>query len=178
MTMRARWDSVANPKSLKEYAVLTADAIAVGDLCWFDKRTQTVKPFSHTDAWTGSTAGSQGKVAENFVGVAMSAHAANDALNLKVRIAARGVFGYPLTTAAIMEVGDYIVASKDPAGSLLFAQQVDKGALSAADEPSNLARETCIGKAAERSTVAVSVIDVEIQGVREAGAGPRQYLLS
>lgn len=178
MTMRARWDSVANPKSLKEYAVLAADAVDVGDLCWFDKRTQTVKAFSHSDAWTGSTAGSQGKVAENFVGVAMSKHAANDAINLTVRVAAKGVFGYPLTTSAAIEVGDYLVASKDPSGNLLYAQQIDKGAIGAADEPTGLARETCIGRAAKRYSVATGVVEMEIQGVREAGASPRQYLLS
>jgi hypothetical protein len=178
MPNRSRWDAMANPKSVKEYGVLAADAIAVGDLCWIDKRTGTVKSFAHADAWTGSTAGSQGKVAENFVGVAMSAHAANDGANLTVRVAGKGVFGYPVTTAATFEVGDYITASKDPSGNLLFAQAVDKGALGDPGEPSGLTREICIGKAAKRYLVAASVIEVDIQGMREAGSGPRMYLTS
>jgi hypothetical protein len=178
MPNRSRWDAMANPKSVKEYGVLAADAIAVGDLVWLDKRTGTVKAFSHSDAWTGTTAGSQGKVAENFVGHAMSAHAANDSVNLTVRVAGKGVFGYTVTTPATFEVGDLIMASKDPSGNLLFAAQVDKGALGDPGEPTSLARELCIGKAAKRYLVATAVVEVEIQGMREAGSGPRMYLTS
>lgn len=175
---RGRWDAVANPKSAKQYAVLAADAIVIGDLVWFDKRTQTVKAFSHTDAWTGSTAGSQGKVAENFVGVARSAHAANDSTLLFVQVEARGEFDFPLDSSAIVEVGDLVTAAKDPAGNFLYAQRVAKGALGDPDEPTGLAREIAIGKIAKRSTVAVSDVVIEILGTREVGGTPRQYLTS
>ena len=175
---RSRWDSVANPKSTKNYAVLSADVIAIGDLVWFDKRTQTVKAFSHLDAWTGSTAGSQGKVAENFVGVASSAHVANDATVTTVRVEAKGMVDYPLDISAIVEIGDLVTAAKDPAGNFLYAQRVAKGALGDPDEPTSLAREIAIGKVAIRSTVAVADCAFEILGMREAGGGPRMYLTS
>lgn len=177
---RGRWDAMANPKSAKQYAVLAADPIEIGDLVWFDKRTQTVKAFSHADAWTGSTDGSQGKVAENLVGVARSAHVANDSALLTVQVEARGVYGFIVTTAAIFEVGDLVNASKDPAGNLLFAQQVDKGAVTGniIAEFTTRAREIAIGKVAKRYTVATSNVEVEILGVREAGGSPRQFLTS
>src|SRR5262245_57243082 len=98
---RGRWDAMGNPKGIKTYAVLAADPISTGDLVWFDKRTQTVKAFSHADAWTGSQDGAQGKVAENFVGVAASAHAANDSANLLVQVEARGEFGFALDSSAV-----------------------------------------------------------------------------
>ncbi|HSE46257.1 MAG TPA: hypothetical protein VLA89_13095 [Gemmatimonadales bacterium] len=176
---RGRWDAMANPKSEKQYGVLAADPIEIGDLCWFDKRTQTVKAFSHADAWTGTTDGSQGKVAENFVGVARSAHVANDSTLTTVQVEARGVYEFVLTTAALLEVGDLVTASKNPSFSLLFAQQVDKGALGAADEPTSRAREIAIGKVAVRYQAATtSKALIEILGTREAGGGPRQFLLS
>ena len=169
---------MGNPKSGKMYGVQSADPIAIGDMVWFDKRTQTVKAFSHADAWTGSTAGSQGKVAENFVGFAASAHTANDATITLVRIEAKGVFGVALSPAAIVEVGDLVTATKDPAGNLLFAGTVSKGALGAADEPTPATQTIAIGKVAKRYTIATSAVEIEIVGVREAGAGPRQYLVS
>lgn len=172
------WDFAANPKSRKEYAIDTTEAIEVGDLMWWDKRSQVVRPASSSSLWTGTTAGSQGKLAENFVGVAASAHAANDSVVTTVRVEGRGVFRFVVTTPATFEVGDYITGSKDPAGNLLFDQQVDKGALGDPGEPTSLAREICIGRAARRYTVASGVIEMEIQGMREAGASPRQYLTS
>lgn len=177
---RGRWDAFSNPKSGKTYAVLAADPIEIGDLLWFDKRTQTVKAFSHADAWTGTTDGSQGKVAENLVGVARSAHAANDAVNLTVQVEARGVFAFIVTTPATFEVGDLIIASKNPSFSLLYAQQVDKGAVLSVinAEPQIRTREIAIGKAAKRYSVASSNIEVEIMGTREAGGSPRLFLTS
>ena len=175
---RGAWDAVANPKSAKNFAIDTAEAVSVGDLMWWDKRFQVARPFSSTSAWTGSTAGSQGKVAENFIGVARSAHVLNDTVVTTVRIEARGVFRFPVTTAAAFEVGDLISASKDPAANLLLAQAVDKGALGDPGEPTGLAREIAIGKAAVRYTAASSIVEVEILGQREAGAGPRMYLTS
>jgi len=177
---RGRWDAFSNPKSGKQYAVLAADPIEIGDLLWFDKRTQTVKSFAHADAWTGSTDGSQGKVSENLVGVARSAHVLNDAANLFVQVEARGVYAFIVTTAAIFEVGDLVNASKNPAGNLLFAQQVDKGAVTGniVVEFTPRAREIAIGKVAKRYTVASGNVEVEIMGTREAGGSPRLYLTS
>jgi hypothetical protein len=178
---RGRSDAFGNPKSMKQYAVLAADPIEIGDLVWFDKRTQTVKSFGHADAWTGTTDGAQGKVAENFGGVANSAHAANDSTLLTVQVEARGWYEFPLTTSATIEVGDLITASKNPAGNLLFAQQVDKGAVASSiigTEPLARTREIAIGKAAKRYAVATASVIVEINGTREAGGGPRQFLTS
>lgn len=177
---RGRWDALSNPKSAKQYAVLAADAIEIGDLVWFDKRTQTIKAFSHADAWTGSTDGAQGKVAENLVGVARSAHVANDSALLTVQVEARGVYGFIVTTPAVFVVGDLVTASKNPAGNLLFAQQVDKGAVISAinAEFTTRAREIAIGKVAKSYAVATSNVEVELIGTREAGGGPRIYLTS
>ena len=177
---RGRWDALSNPKSVKEYAVLAADAIEIGDLVWFDKRTASVKSFSHTDAWTGSTDGSQGKVANNFVGVARSAHAATDSANLTVRVEAKGVFAFVVTTAAIFHVGDLVTASKDASGNLLHAQQVDRGANDPAlyAEHTARARELAIGKVARSYAVASSIVEVEILGQREPGGSPKMYLTS
>lgn len=177
---RKRWDLASNGDGMKEYAVLAADAIEVGDLLWFDKRTQTVKAFSHADAWTGSEDGAAGKVAENFVGVAASAHAANDAVSTVVRVHTRGVYEFPLSAAAVLEVGDLVNAVKNPAGNTLYAQTVVKGATISAinAEFTTRAREIAIGKVAKRVTVADTRALIEIMGTREAGGGPRQYLTS
>lgn len=177
---RKRWDLAANGSGLLEYSVLAADAIEIGDLLWFDKRTQTVKSFAHADAWTGSTDGAQGKVAENFVGVAQSAHAANDSQNLTVRVHGRGTFEFLVGTAITFEVGDLVNAVKNPSFNLLYAQYVDRGAVISAinTEHTTRAREIAIGKVAKRTTAASGVVVVEIQGTRVAGGGPRQYLTS
>jgi hypothetical protein len=160
------------------YAVLAADAIDIGSMCWFDKRTQTVKMFSHLDAWTGSTAGAQGKVAENFVGVATSAHVANDAGVTVVRIACKGAVDMLLSPSAIVEIGDVVTAAKDPAGNFLLANTVAKGSLGDPDEPTALARELAVGRVAIRSTVAISDVVFEYVGTREAGSPVRQGLSS
>jgi len=179
MSYRARWDAMSNPKSQKDYPIDTAEAIAVGDLMYWDRVSAVARPFNSTHAWTGTLAGSQAHVAENFIGCAMSAHAANDTTRfLTVRVAGRGVFGYPVTTAATFNIGDLVTASQDPAASLLLAQAVDKAALGDPGEPTIVARSLAIGKAHETKAVAASVIDVEFAGIHEAGAGPRQYLTS
>ena len=68
---RARWDAVANPKAIKEYPITNADAIEIGDLMWWDRANSVAKAASHANAWTGTAAGAQGKIAENFLGVAV-----------------------------------------------------------------------------------------------------------
>jgi hypothetical protein len=174
---RGAWDSVANPKSAKEFAVDTAESTEIGDLMWWDKRFQVARPFGAASTWTGSTAGTQGKVAENFIGVARSAFTVGDPKAL-VRIEARGVYRLPVTTAALFEVGDLVTASKDPSGNLLFDQEVEKAALGDPGEPTVVAQTLAIGRAAKRSVSAVNVIEVEIHGTREAGANFRMYLSS
>lgn len=166
-------------KNPKEFAIDSAEATEIGDLMYWDQINKVARPFSATSAWTGSTAGTQGKVAETFIGVARSAFAVGDTKAL-VRIEGRGVFRLPVTTAALFEVGDLVTAAKDPGGNLLYAQQVEKGAVGVAPayEFTVLARSLTIGRAAKRATVAVNIIEVEIMGTREAGGSIRNYLTS
>lgn len=175
-TYRGAWDAVANPKSAKEFAVDSTVAVEIGDIMWWDKRASVARSAADSTTWTGTTDGSQGKVAENFIGFARSAFAVGD-LHAMVRIEARGVYRVPVTTAATFEVGDLINASKNPAGSVLYAQQVDKGALNVG-EPTARARELAIGRAAKRYVAATNIVEVEIMGSREAGSNFRQYLTS
>ena len=166
---RGRWDDAANPKHAKEYPIDTTEETNVGDLMYWDNVSRVARPFGSSNGWTGSTDGSQGKVAENFIGVARSAHVANDTVNTVIRIEGRGVFGFPVTTAATFEVGDYVTASKDPSFSLLLDQAVDKAAADASGEPTARAREVSIGRAAKRYVAATSILEVEIAGTKEAG---------
>jgi hypothetical protein len=170
MTYRGRWDNGANPKGKKEYLIDTADTINVGDLMWWDNVYRLARRFSHTRAWTGTEDGAKGNVAENFLGHAGSAHVAGDTVNTFVRIDSLGVYGYPVTTAAIFEIGDYVTASKDPAGSLLLDQAVDKAAVDATNEPTARGRELSIGRAMRRYPVATSIVEMGIVGVKEPGA--------
>lgn len=169
MTYRARWDDKANPKHTKEYPIASADEINVGDLMYWDNVSRVARAFGSSDAWTGTEDGAKGKVAENFIGVAQSAHIANDTAVTTVKISGRGVYGFPVTTAATFEVGDYVMASKDPSFSLLLDQAVDKSATDATNEVTARGREISIGRAAKRYTVATSVVEVEISGTKEAG---------
>ena len=182
MTYRARWDAVANPQGRKDYPIDITEAIAVGDLMWWDKRSQVARSFASASAWTGSTAGTQAKMAENFIGVAQSAHPLPDNPQrtdfTTCRIGGRGTYAYPLTTAVAVQVGDYVTASKDPSGNLMFAQQVDKGAIGDPGEHTSLARELAIGKITRTAPSSAPVAEFEILGTREAGGTARQYLTS
>jgi len=169
MTNRARWDDARNPKHTKEYLIDTAEEVNSGDLMYWDNVYRLARPFGSSHGWTGSLDGSQGQAAENFIGVAYSSHTAGDTLNNTVRISGRGVFGLPVTTAAAFEVGDYVTASKDPAGSLLLDQAVDKAATDASNEVTPRGREISIGRAAKRYASVTSILEVEISGTREAG---------
>ena len=166
-------------KNPKEFPVSSAEATEIGDLMYWDAMSQVARPFSSTSAWTGTLAGTQGKVAENFIGLARSAFAVGDAHAL-VRIEGRAVHRLPVTTAATFEVGELVTASKNPAGNVLFAQQVDKGAVGVPPmyEPTIIARSLAIGRAAKRYAVAVNMLEVEILGTREAGGSIRNYLTS
>lgn len=166
---RGRWDDMGNPKHAKEYPIDTAEAIEIGDLMFWDNVFRVARPFGSSRGWTGSLDGSQGQAAENFIGSARSAHTADDTANTLVRIEGRGVFGYPVTTPATFEVGDYVTASKDPSFSLLLDQAVDKAAVDASNEVTARGREISIGRAAKRYTVATSIVEVEIAGTKEAG---------
>lgn len=166
---RNRWDAKSNPRSAKEYVCTLTEAVEIGDLMYWDNVTRTARPASSSDAWTGSEDGAKGKVAENLLGVARSAHAANDP-NTLVRIEGRGVFAFELLTPTTFEVGDFVNAAKNPSFSLLYAQTVEKGATDASNEPTARAREISIGRIAKRSgSVTASQVLVEIAGTREAG---------
>ena len=170
MTYRGRWDDAANPKGKKEFLIDTADTINVGDLMWWDNVSRVARRFSHSSTWSGSLDGTQGKVAENFLGHAGSAHVAGDTAVTFVRIDSLGVYGYPVTTPAAFEIGDYITASKDPAGSLLLDQAVDKAATDASNEVTARGREISIGRAMRRYPVATPIVEMGIRGVKEPGS--------
>lgn len=189
MTYRARWDCMANPKSIKEYGIDSADTINVGDLMWYDRRGKSsvapggvARPFNHSTLWTGSDAGTRARAAECFLGVAMSAHDPNNPGRTEgngVRIAGAGVFAYPLDSTYTFDVGDLIVPMKDPAGNLLYAQVVSKGALGPDPQDfTGLAREEAIGKVHRRYPAAVGVVEFQIMAIHEAGATTRQFLTS
>lgn len=167
---RGRWDDGANPKGKKQWPVDSADEIAVGDLMYWDWASRVARRFSHSDAWTGTLDGSQGKVAENFLGCAGSAHVAGDTANTVIRIDSLGVFGMSVTTVATFEIGDYLTASKDPSYSLLLAQAVDKAATDASGETTARGRELSIGRAMKREAVATSLVEMGIRGTREPGS--------
>jgi hypothetical protein len=187
MSYRARWDAMANPKSVKEYQA-PDEAVAVGDLMWYDRRGLTgvaggvARPFSSTSAWTGSADGTRARVAEAFLGVAMSAHDPNNPGRTEgngIRIAGAGVFGYPCDTPYTFDIGDLIVPVKDPSGNKLYAQVVAKGALGADPQDfAGLSREVAIGKAHRRYAAVSGVVEFQINGIHESGAGPRQFLTS
>jgi len=175
--MRKRWDLRANPAWILEFRVLDATAVEIGDLMWMDpgaikaSPSNDVKPASHADLWTGSLAGTQGKLAEHFVGVAMESKVASDG-KLTCRVACRGVFGLPVTTATTFDQGDLIAGSRNGGLNLLHAQQADK----IADTPVN--KGLAIGKATKRYTTNVSVIETEIGGQPVAGGGWKAFLSS
>ena len=173
---RGRWDGQANPKAIKEYPIASADVIDIGDLMWWDRANSVARVFSHANAWTGSLAGSRGKVAENFLGSAMSAHVANDANVTTVRIAGRSTFSYPVGTAATFEIGDLVTADQDGSDNLLLAQSVEKltGTVGLGlGEPS-----LCIGKVAKRDASSASTVEIEFMGINEPGGGIRALLTS
>lgn len=187
MTMRARWDAMANPKSIKEYQAPDED-VAVGDLMWYDRRGLTgvaggvARPFSSTSLWTGTTAGTLARAAECFIGVAMSAHNNSNPGRTEgggIRIAGAGVFGYPTDTPYTFDIGDLIIGVKDPSGNKLYAQVVAKGALGADPQDfTSLAREEAIGKAHRRYAAFSGVVEFEIKGIHESGGSVRQFLTS
>jgi hypothetical protein len=169
MTYRGRWDDVANPKHGKDYSIDTAEAVAVGDLMYWDAVFKVARSASAARGWTGTTAGSQGQLAERFIGLARSAHVAGDTLVTSVRIEGKGVFALPVTTPATFEIGDYVTGSKNPSFSLLLAQAVDKAATDASGEATPAGRELAIGIVTKKYAVATSIVEFEIFGTMEAG---------
>lgn len=178
--MRARWDEKANPKAIKEFLCLDADAIEIGDLMYLQRgtpsdptTTKCARPAN--TIWTGTLAGSQGKLAENFLGVAMSSKAANDG-GTKVRIAGKGVFAFPVDTAVAFEIGDMVCGVRDAGLNALLDQTVGKiltGAVLGA-----LTESMAIGKVTRRYATATALVEFEILGRAEAGGGVRAFLSS
>lgn len=178
---RQRWDLMANPASQKTFTCLDTDTIEVGDLMWMQKGTpsdpttaKVVRPASATALWTGTLAGTQGKLAENFVGVAVSAKYANDG-NVKVQVAGRGTFGYPCPSATY-EIGDLVGGSRDGGSNFLKDQEVVKiaqGAVLGA-----LTESMAIGKVNKQYVAATTLVEFEICGRAEAAGGVRAFLSS
>lgn len=169
MADRMREDVRANPKGIREFAADSAQTIAVGDFCWHD--TDDAKPASATALWTGTEAGTLGKFAEKFVGVAKSAHNTSSvnlgiAADTKVRVMTKGVFAYPCTSATF-EIGDLVSGKKDT-GNTLLAQEVQK-----TTNPS-----MAIGKVTKRYASATTVVEFEIMGATNPGGGIRAFVSS
>lgn len=167
--MRKRWDFKANPAWILEFPVDANVGVEIGDLMWLD--TDDAKPASSTSLWTGTLAGTRGKLAEKFLGVAMSSHGSTDPAGT-VRVACRGVFALPVTTATTFEVGDRVSGSRDGSNNYLLDQEVEK----AADSPAN--QNIFIGKAVKRYSSNTSIVEVEIAGSVVAGGGMKAFLSS
>lgn len=168
--MRKVWDLVANPADILEFAVDSSVAVEIGDLMWLD--TDDVKPASATGLWTGSAAGTYGNLARKFVGVAMSAHVANEALVTTVKVACRGTFKMTLTSAATFEIGDLVRGSQDGANSYLLDQEVVKITSIPAGE------SDAIGKVQKRYATSVSEVEVQILGSTIPGGGNKAFTSS
>lgn len=169
--MRKRYDFSANPAMVLDFPVDLAVGIEIGDLVWHD--VDDVKPANHTGLWTGTEAGTLGRFAEKFVGIAMSAKVAADPLVTSIRVATRGVFAHPLNASTVLEMGDLIGAKKDPLGNYLYNQVVTK-----VTNP-----EFAIGKVVKRGTLggaATAVLNAsyEIASRSAAGGGNRAFLTS
>lgn len=164
--MRKRYDGKANPADRVEYPVASADPIEIGDLVWLDINSDTVKAASHADVWEASEAATQLKFAERFVGVANSAHAANDAAVTHVGVFQSGTFGYPCTSSTF-QVGDR-VRGKKAAGNTLLAQEVER----------TTTNTHAIGKVQEHHSVATAHINFQIRGRGLPGGGNTPFLAS
>jgi hypothetical protein len=165
---RERWDARANPKGIKEFDVDATVAIEAGDMVWQDG--DDAKPVSSTALWTGSLAGTRGKGAEKFVGIAMSAK--QDVTKAgKVRVGGRGVYSMPCDSATF-EVGDLVTFAQDGANNYLKAQHVVK----LADSPAN--QGLAIGRVVKRYANATTLVEFEILGAAEPGGGRKAFLTS
>jgi hypothetical protein len=98
---------------------LEADAIAVGDLMYFDGTH--ARPAS-TQLDQGSKANNQQYFSYQFLGRAMTAKATGVAGT--VRVAIGGEFSFTCNTAAF-EIGDYIGATENAGGNALEDQKVE-----------------------------------------------------
>ena len=78
--------------------VLSATAIDVGFLCYYDAADDTVKPFS-AQADQTSLALNQALWKDNFAGVAVTGHVANDPVE-DVTLATEGVFEFECAATA------------------------------------------------------------------------------
>ena len=168
MPYRGRWDHAANPKGLKEYPVAAATVIAVGDLCIWDPVTLKILPASSTTLWGSNEATSRVNLADKFVGIAHSAHAAAGDEGDMVRVGGRGVYSMPVGTAVAFEIGDWVGGDKDSGGNFLYAQSVEKVTV----------HDEAIGLVVRRYAAATGIVEFEIKGLHELGGGQRQFLTS
>jgi hypothetical protein len=168
MAYRTRLDAAANTGQMT-FAVDAATTVAIGDLMWHD--VDDAKPASHTGLWTGTEAGSAGKLAERFLGVAQAAHNSSSA-NLYVanrttiEVQTLGVYEYPCTSATF-EIGDRVRGKKDTGGNFFLAQEVEK----------TTNDSLAIGKVTKRYATATTKVEFQILGVVNPG-GQKAYLSS
>lgn len=168
MAHRHRSDVKANPKGQMKFAVDSATTVAIGDLMWHD--VDDAKPASHSGLWTGTEAGSAGKLAERFLGVARQAHDSSSAnLDVKnrttVEVETMGVYEYPCTSATF-EIGDLVRGKKDT-GNTFLAQEVEK----------TTNESLAIGKVVKRYASATTRVEFQILGVVNPG-GRKAFLSS
>lgn len=78
--------------------VASADTIEVGDLCYYDAATDTVKRAS-AQADQASLAANQALFKDNFAGVAQTGHVANDPAE-DITLATEGVFEFECAATA------------------------------------------------------------------------------
>jgi len=166
--MRKVKDFRADPAGIREFAVDASVQVEIGDLLWLNG--DDVRPASHTSLWTGGLAGTQGNLAQKFVGVAMSA--INSTSAGFVRVATRGTFKFTVTTAATFEVGNLISGSRDGSNNYLLDQAVDK----LTDNQTN--QGLAIGRVTKRETVATTQVEFEILSSVAPGGGYKAFLAS
>jgi hypothetical protein len=103
--------------------VLNATVIAVGDLCYWDTGSSSVKPAS-SFTWGGSLAATQASFNDVFLGVALEAHAnGGGAVKIAVDISPDSLHDFAATSAT-HQIGDLVGPAKD-VGNNLLANKVE-----------------------------------------------------
>ena len=117
-------------QDIRHVRVLSATVIAIGDLCWLDTATGTVKP-ANSFTWTTNLATTQANFAAVFLGIATSASANGETSDVSVDVS--GYSTYQIGCVLnLFETGDMLAPAQDGSNSLLSSSVVQKTATVAA----------------------------------------------
>jgi hypothetical protein len=134
-------------------AVDSATVIEIGDLVWQD--TDDAKPAGAL-ADQGTKAANQAAIAEKFLGVAMQRSRSGE--TAPIRVATTGVFEFDCASATV-ELGDWIGADTNAAGTVVLNQQTAKVSAVAG----------AIGRVAKRQPTAATNVLVDIRSTVMTG---------